>query len=216
MAVVWSCTWDQDAEEVWFSSLYPVEVHTFYPPLDPLAIVDQKSATTATYTFFWAPHPDNDPRFTTGFYLYKKEDTGPWARLASLSLETTTYTYTITTTKKVKFAIATATTGGESSQAEFEFLYPPMNLTTKISFSPLKGGEARYDLSWQANPLNDPARIVGYVLYRRESDSPWQKLQTLGPSTFSTSQTVSMSAKKIRFAITALHSTGKESVMAIF
>jgi len=216
VAVVWSCTWEADAEEVWFSSLYPVEVRTFYPPLDPLAIVDKKSSTTTTYNFSWRANPENDPRFIRGYYVYKREDSGPWTLLVSLPLETTSYTYTITTTRKLKFAITTATTGGESPQAEFEFLYPPQNLSTKISFNPLKGDEARYELSWSPHPENDPACITGYALYKKEGDGDYQRIQTFSASTFSTTQTVSMQGKKVRFALTAIHTTGKESAYAVF
>lgn len=219
VALVWACTWGAQDEEVWFTSLYPVVPKYFYPPVKALGTVPKKTQTEVTYKLTWEANPENNPDYLQGYNIYKKENEGSFELLASVDKSTFSYTYTSTDlSKKMQFGITTvSTSGGESNMEIFEFFYPPQNLSMFISLSRLKkGGGATYNLSWQANPDNNDARIQGYNIYKKEGDGNFEKIASLAKTTFSTSFTFPDASKRVKFAITTVHISGLESNMVIF
>lgn len=217
VALVWSCTFDSDYEEVWFTSLYPISPKYFFPPLKPLGIISAESSGQIIYQFSWEENPENDPTLIQGYNIYKLE-AGKKTKLSLLDKTTFTYTYQAPSGIKREFGITTrAISGAESAMERFEFLYAPQNLKMAISLKPFDPeGKAVYKLFWEPNPENNEARIQGYNIYKKEGDGPFEKILTVEKSTFSASFSFSVKAKKIQLGITTLNLDGRESGLAWF
>jgi hypothetical protein len=90
---------------------------------------------------------------------------------------------------------------------------PPLNLAAALEFVP----DPTYKISWEANPHNYSPLIRGYNIYKKEaSDSTWQLILSVSPTTTSASFTYSVVKPAIEFGITAVGKWELESEMALF
>jgi len=92
----------------------------------------------------------------------------------------------------------------------------PLNLASSISLKSLrKNPEITYNLSWAANPENNPLYLTGYNVYVNEG-SGYRLLASVSSTTTTASFKYTDLSKKRSFALTTVGIAGLETDMAYF
>jgi hypothetical protein len=72
-----------------------------------IAVDNVRGTAVTTYSLDWQANSQNHPTFVKGYKLYKKEGSGNFVLLESLSKTASSYTYTSDSQSKIQFALST-------------------------------------------------------------------------------------------------------------
>ena len=132
VALVWASSISGRDKEIWFSSLYPVELKRFDPPAVAsceIAVSAAMRGADISYTITWEKNPNNTEKFISGYNIYVKEGQQDWQIFkfvdkSEVESDETTYrkTYSSGTdfttggaNVKRQFGITTVSTWGQES-----------------------------------------------------------------------------------------------------
>jgi hypothetical protein len=88
-------------------------------------------------------------------------------------------------------------------------IFPPDTPTGLAAIATQTATEISIDLSWKANADKD---LAGYAVYRREGDSPWQRISPAEPIVGPAFRDAHVRpGQSYRFAVSAIDQTGHES-----
>ncbi len=88
-------------------------------------------------------------------------------------------------------------------------IFPPEVPTGLAAVATQTSTETSIDLSWRANTDSD---LAGYIVYRREGDSPWQRISPAEPLVGPAFHDAHVRpGQTYRYSVTALDQTGHES-----
>jgi hypothetical protein len=180
-------------------------------------------AASKINTLGWLDNPENRNIGLQSYRIFRKPSDAPdsaFALIASVSPQTHVLEdANLPFSRKFTYGMtALGTNGLESNSSEFVTeisVFPPLNgaVTTVVNSSLFKK-ETLNVVSWQENPLNIPAGVVRYNIYRKKADqddSKFAKIAWVVSSVFEYRDRKLAAGSDFVYSLTAVDSGGTES-----